>query len=74
MPTYNDSKYIKRSLDSIMKQKYENYEVLICNDGSTDDTEKVIKEYIKKYDKNGIVAGEGPPWKVHNMRYAHLAQ
>lgn len=55
MPTYNDSKYIKRSLDSIMKQKYENYEVLICNDGSTDDTEKVIKEYIKKYDKNGRI-------------------
>ena len=51
MPTYNDSKYIKRSLDSIMEQKYENYEVLICNDGSTDDTEKVIKEYIKKHNK-----------------------
>ena len=33
MPTYNDTKYIKRSLDSIMEQKYENYEVLICNDG-----------------------------------------
>ena len=51
MPTYNDSKYIKHSLDSIMEQKYENYEVLICNDGSTDDTEKVIKEYIKKHNK-----------------------
>lgn len=55
MPTYNDSKYIKKSLDSIKKQRYKNYEVLICNDGSTDETEKIIKEYIKKNDNEGKI-------------------
>lgn len=52
MPTYNDEKYICSALDSVLNQNYDNYEVLICNDGSSDDTEKVIKDYIKKNDKN----------------------
>ena len=56
MPTYNDSKFIKRSLDSIMMQSYKNYEILICNDGSTDDTEEIIKEYIKTNDKEGKIS------------------
>lgn len=51
MPTYNDSKYIVRALDSIMEQTYKDYEILICNDGSIDNTYDVIMEYKNKYDK-----------------------
>ena len=49
MPTYNDEKTIIETFDSIINQTYENYELIIVNDGSTDDSEKTIKEYIKKH-------------------------
>jgi glycosyltransferase involved in cell wall biosynthesis len=45
IPVYNASGFIKDTLDSIKNQTYKNYEVLITNDGSTDNTEKVLKEY-----------------------------
>lgn len=55
MPTYNDSKYIVNALDSVMKQTYKDYEILICNDGSIDDTESVILDYKKKNDKDNRI-------------------
>ena len=54
MPTYNDEKYIVNALDSIMMQTYKDYEVLICNDGSTDKTKEVIYEYKDKNDKEEL--------------------
>lgn len=36
VPVYNTEKYIERCLDSIMKQDYPNFEVILVNDGSTD--------------------------------------
>ena len=38
MPAYNVEKYINRSIDSILNQDYENIELLIIDDGSTDET------------------------------------
>lgn len=46
MPTYNDEKTILESIKSLESQKYDNWELLIVNDGSTDDTEIVINKYI----------------------------
>lgn len=48
IPTYNDEKTIIDSLDSIISQTYDNWEILICDDGSTDNTKKVVNNYIKK--------------------------
>lgn len=47
IPAYNASEFIKNTLDSIKNQTYKNYEVLVTNDGSTDNTESVLKEYKK---------------------------
>lgn len=55
MPTYNDERYICKALDSVMNQNYSNYEILICNDGSSDNTEKILKKYIKEKDKNNRI-------------------
>ncbi len=55
MPTYNDSKTIQVSLDSLMKQTYQNWELVIVDDGSTDDTKRLINEYQKKYDKENKI-------------------
>lgn len=55
MPSYNDAKSLVETLDSVMCQTYENWELVIVNDGSTDDTESVILEYKKKYDKENRI-------------------
>lgn len=62
IPVYNGSNFIKQAIQSAINQTYKNIEILVINDGSTDNgkTEKVIKEfgdkvkYIKK--ENGGVA------------------
>lgn len=36
VPVYNTAKYLNRCLDSIAKQTYKNFEIIIVNDGSTD--------------------------------------
>lgn len=48
MPTYNDSKYITHTFDSLLSQSYENWELIIIDDGSTDNTKDVISNYISK--------------------------
>ncbi len=47
VPNYNYSKYIESRLDSIVKQTYPIYELIVLDDVSTDDSVKVIKEYLK---------------------------
>ena len=47
IPVYNTERYIKKCLESLAKQKMQNFEVIIVNDGSTDNSEKLIKDYIK---------------------------
>ena len=48
IPTYNDARYLKSTLDDVLNQTYENYEVIIVNDGSTDNTDDIVREYVKK--------------------------
>ncbi|MEY9867466.1 glycosyltransferase involved in cell wall biosynthesis [Peribacillus sp. B2I2] len=48
VPVFNNEKYISKCLESILSQSYRNIEVVIVNDGSTDKSENVIKEYRQK--------------------------
>ncbi len=45
IPTFNRSHTIRRTLDSCLNQTYSNYEILIIDDGSIDETEKIIQNY-----------------------------
>ncbi|WP_368914566.1 glycosyltransferase [Exiguobacterium acetylicum] len=45
IPTYNRSEYLKFALDSVLNQTYSNIEIIVVNDGSTDDTENILKNY-----------------------------
>jgi glycosyltransferase involved in cell wall biosynthesis len=45
---YNSEKYLRETLDSIVNQTYKDWELVVINDGSTDSTEDIIYEYIKK--------------------------
>jgi glycosyltransferase involved in cell wall biosynthesis len=48
IPTYNCSRYLGRAIDSVCAQTYKDYEILIVDDGSTDDTKDVAMQYGRK--------------------------
>ena len=48
VPLFNKSKYIAATLESILRQKFDDYEVIIINDGSTDESSQIVKEYTEK--------------------------
>lgn len=48
VPCYNQSNYIAETLDSVLMQTYNNWECIIVNDGSTDQSERIILGYCNK--------------------------
>ena len=48
IPTYNRARTIERAIDSALKQSYPNIEVIVIDDGSTDDTGDVLKKYDRR--------------------------
>lgn len=54
MPVYNAERYIFRSLDSILSQTYQNFEVIIINDGCEDSTREICRKYAAE-DKRVII-------------------
>lgn len=58
IPAYNVEKYIGRCLDSVINQIYSSYEIIIVNDGSTDNTLNICRQYAKKYNYIKIINKE----------------
>lgn len=48
VPVYNKEKYLKKTLESLLNQSFEDYEVIIVNDGSTDNSLEIAEEYARK--------------------------
>ena len=59
VPAYNSEKYIKRCLNSIILQNYNNLEVIVINDGSTDSTASILEEYNNDYIKTYYIKNSG---------------
>ena len=47
MPSFNSEKYVGSAIDSVLVQTYDNWELLICDDGSVDNSRLVINSYVE---------------------------
>ena len=62
IPTYNCADFLKRALSSVFIQTYQNFEVIVVDNSSTDNTEDVLNSFddkkltVKKVNNNGIIA------------------
>ncbi len=48
IPTYNHEEFIEQTLESVFEQTFTDYEIIVVNDGSPDETSKRLKPYLKK--------------------------
>jgi len=55
IPCYNYGRYLNDAVQSIVEQNEKNFEIIIVNDGSTDNTEQIANELIKKYSNHKII-------------------
>lgn len=46
IPTYNRANIIKNTIDSVLNQTYKNIEIIVVDDGSTDNTQAIVDSYI----------------------------
>lgn len=58
LPTYNGSRYIRKSIESCLQQSFRYFELIIINDFSTDNTPDILKEYSSKDSRVIIVNNE----------------
>lgn len=58
IPVFNSEKYLKKCLNSVIKQSYENIEIIIVNDGSEDNSLSICNEFKEKDDRIKIINKE----------------
>lgn len=72
IPAYNAKDYIARSIDSALASDFNNLEIIIVNDGSTDDTQKIIDWYDKNYENVvSIIKENGGVADTRNVGIEH---
>ena len=49
IPVFNASKYIDKCVNSVINQSYKNYEIVVIDDGSKDDSLQILKKIKKQY-------------------------
>ena len=55
IPVYNVEKYLKRCIESILIQEWKNYDILLVDDGSTDNSPQICDDYAKAYDFISVI-------------------
>ena len=50
IPVYNTEAYLKKCLDSIINQTYKDFEIIVVNDGTKDNSQNIIDMYVDKYE------------------------
>ena len=49
VPVYNTEKYLNKCFESLANQTLDNIQIIIINDGSTDDSQKIINKFCKQF-------------------------
>ena len=55
IPAYNEEKVIKNTIESILRSDYSNYEIVVVDDGSTDNTVNMVNQYFKQHPKVRLI-------------------
>ncbi len=68
IPTYNRANLLPRAIESVLKQTFKDFELIIVDDGSTDNTKEIVNNYIKKDNRIKYIYQEnsGGPAKPKN--------
>lgn len=74
VPIYNTSSYLKECLDSILIQTYNNFELICVDDGSTDNSLKILEEYALKDDRIKIITQENSGAAIARNKGLELAK
>jgi len=74
MPVYNAADYLSEAIDSILNQSYSNFELIIIDDGSTDNSVDILEDYVKKDSRITIVSRENRGISVTRNELLLLAQ
>ncbi|WP_420858533.1 glycosyltransferase [Marivivens marinus] len=73
VPAYNESKVIVHSINSILESDYPNFEVLVVDDGSSDDTSAVVDRAFGSNPRVRLIAQRnGGKWKAENRALDHV--
>ena len=72
IPVYNVENYLRQCLDSILNQTYTDFEVICVNDGSTDNSLNILKEYAQKDSRIKVISQKNKgPSKARNVGLKH---
>ena len=68
MPVYNAERHLERTLESLINQTFDDYEIVCINDGSKDNSLKILEKYSEKSNKIKIInqKNSGPAMARHN--------
>ncbi|MEB3219540.1 MAG: glycosyltransferase family 2 protein [Nostocales cyanobacterium 94392] len=58
VPNYNYARYIGEALDSVLEQSYPHFEVIVCDDGSKDNSCEIIADYVRKDSRIKLICKE----------------
>jgi glycosyltransferase involved in cell wall biosynthesis len=58
MPVYNRASVVGRAIESVMAQSFEDWELIVVDDGSSDDTREVVREFIQRDSRVRLVEGQ----------------
>jgi glycosyltransferase involved in cell wall biosynthesis len=74
LATYNGGRFLREQLDSIFKQSYQNFALLVRDDGSTDDTLDILNEYIIKYPQQISIVEDEVAHRGATFSFEYLIQ
>lgn len=66
IPCFNAAKYISDTIQSVLRQTYDNYEIIVIDGGSTDETIKILKQFAETHPEIKIIHNENDQGPAHS--------